>query len=65
MAAPQPKSDDEALKLMIEHGIINKGMTWAKIEEISKKIGISTGGSEPGKWCCIVKGKFIYRDDEK
>jgi hypothetical protein len=64
-ATPRPPSDDEALKLMIEHGIITKGMTWEKIDEASKKIGTPKGDNQAGRWSFWVKGKFINRDDEK
>ena len=58
-------SPDQALQLMKEHGIINRNVTWEKLEEVSRLVG--SGGGKPWvyKWCVIVKGKFIYRDDAK
>ena len=56
-------SPDEALRLMKEQGIINKDVTWARMEEVSRRLG--SGGGNPWiyKWCVIVKNKFVYRDD--
>jgi hypothetical protein len=58
-----PQSDYEALELLKQHGIINKDMTWDKIEETSKRIGLNQVGDFKEAWNFIVKNKWIYKDD--
>jgi hypothetical protein len=54
---------DQALQMLKEHGIINRDVTFERMEAVSRQLG--SGGGQPWayKWCLIVKGKFCYRDD--
>jgi hypothetical protein len=56
---------DQALKLLKDHGIVNKDITWEKLEQVSKRLGSGGGSPWAAKWCFIVKGKNIYQDDAK
>lgn len=56
---------DQALKLLKDHGIVNKNVTWEKLEEVSRRLGSGGGSPWAARWTFIVKGKHIYQDDAK
>jgi hypothetical protein len=59
MAKTPPLSKYEALDLLKEHGIVNKDMTWEKIEEISKTLALNNDGPVALAWYFVVKDKMV------
>jgi ribosome-associated protein YbcJ (S4-like RNA binding protein) len=58
-----PETKD-GLELLVKSKILNEGVTLKQLLEVTKELD-STAGTSGGqfKWCFIVKGKFMYRDD--
>lgn len=55
----------DGLELLIKSKILNEGVSLKQLLEATKFLdGTSIDGVQ-AKWCFIVKGKFIYRDDEE
>lgn len=54
------------LELLIKSKILNEGVTLKQLLEATKELDSTSGTTGAQfKWCFIVKGKFIYRDDEE
>lgn len=63
--ADRKNDDSEALKLLVDAGVVDKRTTLEDLMRLSSRLEeVSGGGPGPaGRWCFIVKGKFIYKDD--
>lgn len=55
----------DGLEILIKSKVLNENVSLKQLLEATKFLDGTPIDGVQAKWCFIVKGKFIYRDDEE